>query len=52
MVKDQKVFLVAQKDPERKTPKQIFMYQVGTIAKVKQVVKIPAGYGPSGGGRN
>ena len=41
MLHDQKIFLVTQKDPEIETPDASGVYQVGTIAYIKQVVKLP-----------
>lgn len=41
MVGDQKLFLVAQKQPEVQDPELGDLYQVGTIALVKQLVKLP-----------
>ena len=41
MVKDQMVFLVAQKDPDEEDPKQEGLYIAGAMAKVKQIVKMP-----------
>lgn len=41
MLNDQKIFLVTQKDPEVETPEISDLYHVGTIAYIKQVVKIP-----------
>ena len=41
MVGDQRLFLVAQKRPEVKDPRQEDLYQVGTISVVKQLVKLP-----------
>ena len=41
MLHDQKIFLVTQKDPEVETPDSSGVYQVGTIAYIKQVVKLP-----------
>ncbi len=41
MLKDQKIFLVTQRDPEVEMPLQKDLYQVGTIAYIKQVVKLP-----------
>lgn len=41
MVKDQRVFLITQKDPETENPGIPDLYQVGTVAFVKQVVKLP-----------
>ena len=43
MVGDQKVFLVAQKHPEEEIPEEADLYQIGTIANIKQLVKIPGG---------
>ena len=41
MLHDQKIFLVTHKDPEVETPDASGVYQVGTIAYIKQVVKLP-----------
>lgn len=41
MLNDQKIFLVIQKDPEVETPEISDLYHVGTIAYIKQVVKLP-----------
>ena len=43
MVSDQKVFLVTQRQPEVIEPGLPDLYQVGTIALVKQMVKLPGG---------
>ena len=43
MNEDQMIFLVCQKDKEMMHPEQKDLYQVGTIAKIRQIVKIPAG---------
>ena len=43
MLHDQKIFLVTQKDPEKEEPGLEDVYKVGTIAVVKQVVKLPKG---------
>ena len=43
MVSDQKVFLVTQRQPEVVEPGLSDLYQVGTIALVKQMVKLPGG---------
>lgn len=43
MLHDQKIFLVTQKDPEKEEPGLEDVYKVGTIAIVKQVVKLPKG---------
>ena len=41
MLHDQKIFLVTQIDSEVETPDLAGVYQVGTIAYIKQVVKLP-----------
>ena len=41
MLHDQKIFLVTQKDPKVETPGIMDLYQVCTIAYIKQVVKLP-----------
>ena len=41
MVGDQKLFLVAQRHPEIVEPEQGDLFQVGTVAVVKQLVKLP-----------
>lgn len=41
MLHDQKIFLVAQIDPEVETPDLAGVYRVGTVAYIKQVVKLP-----------
>lgn len=41
MLKDQKIFLITQKDPEVEMPELSDLYQVGTVAYIKQVVKLP-----------
>lgn len=41
MLHDQKIFLITQKDPEIETPGLTDLYQIGTIAYIKQVVKLP-----------
>ena len=38
---DQKVFLVTQRNPEPEDPELEDLYQVGTIARVKQLVRLP-----------
>lgn len=40
MVGDQKIFLVAQRNPEIMEPDQDDLYQIGTVAEVKQLVKM------------
>ncbi|MDC7290560.1 endopeptidase La [Blautia schinkii] len=41
MLHDQKIFLITQKEPEAETPGLLDLYQIGTIAYIKQVVKLP-----------
>lgn len=41
MITEQKIFLVAQKDPDTEDPNLKDLYKIGTIAFVKQIVKMP-----------
>ncbi|MDO4338045.1 MAG: endopeptidase La [Eubacteriales bacterium] len=41
MLHDQKIFLITQKNPEIENPGFMDLYQIGTIAYIKQVVKMP-----------
>ena len=41
MLGDQNIFLLTQKDPEVEIPELTDLYQVGTVAYIKQVVKLP-----------
>lgn len=41
MLHDQKIFLITQKNPEVEAPGLLDLYQIGTIAYIKQVVKLP-----------
>lgn len=41
MLHDQRVFLITQKDPEVEIPGFLDLYQIGCIAYIKQVVKLP-----------
>lgn len=41
MLHDQKIFLVTQIDPEVEVPGIADLYRIGTVAYVKQVVKLP-----------
>ncbi|BCJ96481.1 Lon protease [Anaerocolumna cellulosilytica] len=41
MENDQLVLLVTQKDPETEKPGKQDLYQIGTIAEVKQIIKLP-----------
>lgn len=40
MLHDQRIFLITQKDPEKETPGLLDLYQIGTVAYIKQVVKL------------
>ncbi len=42
MFQDQKIFLVTKKDPQIEDPGFVQLYQVGTVAYIKQVVKLPS----------
>ena len=41
MAKDQKIFLLAQRDIEVENPEENDLYRVGTIAEIKQIIKLP-----------
>ena len=41
MAGDQNIFLVAQKDIAINTPKPEDMYNVGTVSRIKQVLRVP-----------
>ena len=41
MLQDQKILLITQKDPEVEEPKQEDLYGIGTVAEIKQLVKLP-----------
>ncbi|MGN0205072.1 MAG: endopeptidase La [Coprococcus sp.] len=41
MVKDQMIFLVTQQDPDEEEPSLEKLYRIGTMAKIKQIVKMP-----------
>lgn len=41
MLNDEVIFLTSQKDPEIDNPEVEDFYQVGTISKVKQMIKLP-----------
>ena len=43
MSEEQKVFLVTQRRPEEEDPDVSGLYQIGTIARIKQIVKMPGG---------
>lgn len=43
MSTDQEIFLVTQKDTEVKEPDFDTVYHVGTLAKIKQIIKLPGG---------
>lgn len=41
MVEEQNIFLVTQRDPEVEDPTKEDLYTIGTVAKIKQLVKLP-----------
>ena len=41
MAGDQKIFLIAQRDIEVDNPEMKDLYRVGTVATVKQLLKLP-----------
>ena len=41
MTETQQIFLVAQKNPEQEEPRAEDLYQMGTVALVKQITKLP-----------
>ncbi len=41
MVKDQMIFLVTQRDPDIEDPSEDDLFETGTVAKIKQIVKMP-----------
>ena len=41
MLKDQRLFVVTQKDPEVSEPVLEDLYRIGTIVEIKQVIKMP-----------
>ena len=43
MMGNQKVYLVTQRHPEQETPAVADLYQMGTISRIKQLVKLPGG---------
>ena len=43
MMEDQKVFLITQRNPEIENPGIRDLYQIGTVAYIKQVIKLPQG---------
>lgn len=43
MMGNQKVYLVTQRHPEQETPAVTDLYQMGTISRIKQLVKMPGG---------
>lgn len=47
MVGEQKVFLVTQRQIEEEDPDASGLFQIGTIARIKQLVKIPAAWSGS-----
>ena len=43
MMEDEKIFLVAQRDPDTDEPTQEELFNIGTIAHIKQVIKMQGG---------
>ena len=43
MVKDQKIFLVAQKSVQEEDPDEEDLYSMGTVGTIKQIMKLPGG---------
>lgn len=43
MVLDQRIFLVTQRNPEEENPSLDDLYQMGVIAQIKQLIKLPNG---------
>ena len=41
MMQDQRILLITQKNPETEEPVQEDLYPIGTIAEIKQLVKLP-----------
>ena len=41
MSMEQEIFLVMQKDPQIKEPAREDLYEVGTLAKIRQLIKMP-----------
>ena len=40
MLKDQNIFLLTQRDPDEENPQKDDLYEFGTVAKIKQIVKL------------
>ncbi len=43
MVEDRRIFLTTQKDVDDESPKTEDLYKVGTVAEIRQVIKLPDG---------
>ena len=43
MVEDRKIFLLAQRDAENEEPNREGLYDVGTVAEIRQLLKMPDG---------
>lgn len=41
MLKEQRLFVVTQKDPDQSDPELDDLYHIGTVVEIKQVVKLP-----------
>ena len=42
-MKDSKIFLVAQRELEIEDPKREDLFEIGTVATIKQILKLPGG---------
>jgi len=43
MIRDRKIFLATQKEAQNDNPAEDDVYQIGTVAEVKQLLKLPGG---------
>ncbi|HBI27696.1 MAG TPA: endopeptidase La, partial [Peptococcaceae bacterium] len=43
MLHDREIFLVTQREAQTDEPREDDLYQVGTIAEIKQLLKLPGG---------
>lgn len=41
LIQEQKLFIVTQRDPETESPEREDLFSMGTVAQVKQIVKMP-----------
>jgi len=51
MLHDRELFLVTQREAQTDEPREDDIYQVGTIAEIKQLLKLPGGTFPCTGRR-